>query len=217
MSSTAESSTGPSLKGRIAAAIALTVAFYLLALVIGLGLISLPILGAMGGWFNLWVTITALFLGGSILWAIVPRRNRFHPPGLKLTDQDAPGLLAMIREEAAAVDEKAPDDVYMTMEVNAAVTQASGGRRVLIVGLPLMQMLTERELRGVIAHEFGHYRGGDLKAGPLIFRTRQAIVRTVDQLSEDDGDESWTQKLVRLPFIWYGKAFMRITAAISRR
>jgi Zn-dependent protease with chaperone function len=217
MSSTAETPTGPSLKGRIAAAIALTVTFYTLALTIGVGLVALPVIGVLNGYFNLWLTISGLFLGGSILFAIVPRRNRFQPPGLKLSDRDAPGLLAMIREEADAVDEKAPDDVYLTMEVNAAVTQASGGRRVLIVGLPLIQMLSERELRGVLAHEFGHYRGGDLKAGPLIFRTRQAIIRTVNQLSDDDGDESWTQRAVRAPFIWYGKTFMRITAAISRR
>ena len=45
MSSTAETRTGPSLAGRIAAAIALTIGFYLLALVIGLGLIAVPILG----------------------------------------------------------------------------------------------------------------------------------------------------------------------------
>jgi Zn-dependent protease with chaperone function len=217
MSSTAELPTGPSLKGRIAAAIALTVVFYALALTIGVGLVALPVIMVLSGYFNLWVTVGGLFLGGSILVAIVPRRNTFHPPGLKLTEADAPGLMAMIRDEAAAVQEKAPDDVYLTMEVNAAVTQASGGRRVLIVGLPLLQMLSERELRGVIAHEFGHYRGGDLKAGPLIFRTRQAIVRTVDHLTDEDGDEWWAQRAVRAPFIWYGRTFMRITAAISRR
>src|SRR4051812_884931 len=125
MSSTAEFPTGPSLKGRIAAAIVLTVAFYTLALTIGVGLVALPVIMVLNGYFNLWITVAGLFLGGSILVAIVPRRNKFHPPGLELTDADAPGLLAMIREEAAAVEEKAPDDVYLTMEVNAAVMHAS--------------------------------------------------------------------------------------------
>ena len=36
-------------------------------------------------------------------------------------------------------------------------------------------------------------------------------------LSDDDGDDSWSQRAVRQPFIWYGNAFLRITAAISRR
>src|SRR3954451_5328717 len=155
MSPSTSASAGPSLAGRIAAAVALTVAFYLLALVIGLGLIGIVVLEVTNGWVNLWLTITALFLGGSILLAIVPRRNRFEPPGLRITEADAPGLMAMIREEAAVDGQPMPDDVYMTMEVNAAVTQASRGRRVLIVGLSLVQMLSARELRGVIAHEFG--------------------------------------------------------------
>ncbi len=46
----------------------------------------------------------------------------------------------------------------------------------------------------MLAHEFGHYSGGDTKLGPWIYRTRETIVRTVAQLSDEDGDESWSQK-----------------------
>jgi hypothetical protein len=87
----------------------------------------------------------------------------------------------------------------------------------MIVGLPLLHLVTERGLRGVIAHELGHYAGGDTRLGPWIYRTREAIVRTVSHLSDADGDDSWSQAAVRQPFIWYGKAFLRITNAISRR
>ena len=70
----------------------------------------------------------------------------------------------------------------------------------------------------LLAHEFGHYRGGDLKAGPWIHRTRSAIGRTIDSLTEDEvADQTWSQSAIRKPFIWYGNAFLRITAAISRR
>ena len=110
-----------------------------------------------------------------------------------------------------------PDDIYLTLEANAAVTQASRTRRVLIVGVPLLHILSERELRGVIAHEFGHYSGGDTRLGPWIYRTRETIGRTIGQLSYEDDDESWSQRAVRQPFIWYGHAFLRITAKISRR
>ncbi len=44
-----------------------------------------------------------------------------------------------------------------------------------------------------------------------------ASARTIDYLTDDDGDDGWTQRAVRQPFIWYGNAFMRITAAIKRR
>ena len=42
----------------------------------------------------------------------------------------------------------------------------------------------------MLAHEFGHYSGGDTRLGPWIYRTRATIVRTVQQLSDEDGDES---------------------------
>ena len=63
MSSTASTSAGPSLAGRLTAAIALTIGFYVLALALGLGLLAVPVLEVLNGWFNLWLTITALFLG----------------------------------------------------------------------------------------------------------------------------------------------------------
>jgi Zn-dependent protease with chaperone function len=215
---TTDSPAGPSVAGRFAAAIALTIGFYVLALTIAAALIAGPILGwVLNGTGNIWVTITGLVLGFSILAAIVPRRIKFEAPGLEVTESDQPRLFELVRGEADAAGEPMPDAVYLTLEANAAVTQASRTKRVLIVGIPLLQILSERELRGVLAHEFGHYTGGDTRLGPWIYRTRETIIRTVTQLSDEDGDDSWSQKVVRQPFIWYGRAFLRITAAISRR
>ena len=84
----------------------------------------------------------------------------------------------------------------------------------MFIGVPLLHVVTERGIRGVIAHEFGHYAGGDTRLGPWIYRTHDTIGRTISRLSDEDGDEGWTQRAVRPPFIWYGKAFLRITSAI---
>jgi Zn-dependent protease with chaperone function len=45
---------------------------------------------------------------------------------------------------------------------------------------------------------------------PWIYKTREAIIRTVRQLS---GNSS----VLHLPFVWYGQVFLRVTQAISRR
>ena len=210
--------SGPSLKGRFAAAIALTVGFYTLALVMATALLGAAILPwAIGGHGNIWVSLTGIVLGVSILVAVFPRRERFEAPGVRLTAADQPQLLDVIADEARAYGEREPDEVYATFDINAAVTEVGRRRRVMVVGLPLLQLLSERGLRSVIAHEFGHYAGGDTRLGPWIYRTRAAIGRTIRHLSDDDGDDGWTQRAVRAPFIWYGKAFMRITNAISRR
>lgn len=61
----------------------------------------------------------------------------------------------------------------------------------------------------MLAHEFGHYHGGDTRIGPWIYKTRTAIGRTLHAL----GSSSWLQ----YPFRWYGMLFLRITHTISRR
>jgi Zn-dependent protease with chaperone function len=219
MSSAAHASAGPSLAGRFAAAIALTIGFYVLALVLGVGLLAFAVVP----WFvpgpqNIFVSFGSLVLGGSILVAIVPRRSPFVAPGLRITRDQQPRLFELIEQEARAGGEEVPDDVYLTLEDNAGVAQVSRRRRVLVLGLPLLHILTERQLRGVLAHEFGHYSGGDTRLGPWIYRTRETIGRTVAALMADEGeDDWWAAKITRQPFIYYGRAFLRITAAISRR
>src|SRR3954454_13867096 len=97
--------SGPSLKGRFAAAIALTVGFYVLALGLGLGLLALAIVPWFMGGSNGHLTLACLVVGGTILYAIVPRRSPFVAPGLRVTERDEPRLFALIGEVARAAGE----------------------------------------------------------------------------------------------------------------
>jgi Zn-dependent protease with chaperone function len=65
----------------------------------------------------------------------------------------------------------------VSRRVNAWVMQRGGimgfgSRRVMGLGLPLMRILTCAQFSAVLAHEFGHYHGGDTKIGPWIYKTR---------------------------------------------
>jgi Zn-dependent protease with chaperone function len=208
-------SRGLSLAARGVLAIALMVGFYTLALVIASGLLYIP----YAEWVYLNRIHFKLALGcivgaGVVLWSILPRFDRFKPPGPELQPSDQPEFFEVIRSIAVAAGQAAPAHVYLTLEVNAWVTERGGimglgSRRVMGVGLPLLQALTVDEMRAVIAHEFGHYSGGDTKLGPWVYKTRAAIERSIANLNED----SW----VRLPFLGYGKLFMRVTSTVSRQ
>jgi heat shock protein HtpX len=211
---------GPSFKGRLAAAIALTVGFYALAIAIAAALLAVAIVPWIGGHGNPFISITALVLAGSIAVAVAPRHHRFTPPGVRITRESQPRLVALVEDEAAAAGEPPPDEIYVTFEVNAAVTEAGRGRRVLIVGLLLLHLVSERGLRSVIAHELGHYAGGDTRLGSWLFRTRAACNvarRSRVGFPGPEGETPNLLSLVRLPSLWYGLAFLRITNAISRR
>lgn len=205
-----------SLASRVAAAVALLVGFYVLALVVAVSLLAVAVLP----WFmddvpqNLWVTIACGIAGLTILSGIAPRRLPFDPPGPEVAESDQPELFALVREVADETDQQMPRSTYLAHDVNAAVAHVGGvlgfgGHRVLIVGLPLMQGLTKDQLRAVLAHEFGHYHGGDVRLGPFFGRTYDAVARTVSGL-HDAG--SWWHK----PFELYGRYFLRRSAAIKR-
>jgi len=78
------------------------------------------------------------------------------------------------------------------------------------LGLPLLQTLSVSELRAVLAHEFGHYHGGDTKLGRYVYQTRVAIGRTLENLGRYGS-------ILQFPFIWYGHLFLRVSHAVSRR
>src|SRR6266571_6944924 len=107
------------------------------------------------------------------------RQNAFQPPGPVLLSREQPRLFAEIERTARATNQAMPVEVYLLPHVNAFVTQRGGilgfrGRRVMGIGLPLLEALTVPQFRAVIAHEFGHYDAGDATLGPWIHKTRAA-------------------------------------------
>ncbi|MEU9244641.1 M48 family metalloprotease [Streptomyces sp. NPDC048385] len=107
------------------------------------------------------------------------------PPGLPVTAADEPRLWALLRELAAATGTHAPDAVVLTGDVNAAVSEEPRllglrpGPRRLYLGVPLLSGLTEARLKAVLAHEYGHFTGGDTRLSALAVRGRVQIGRTV--------------------------------------
>src|SRR2546421_3615200 len=194
-----------SLRQRAFLAIALTVGFYALALALMAGMIWVIFQPNVPG------RALAFCIFGVIAIAvsIIPWPRRFVPPGPLLNPAGQPRLFAELKTVAQAVGEAMPAEVYITPEMNAGVLQRRR-RRVMVLGLPLMQALTVNEMRAVLAHEFGHYHGGDTRLGPWIYRTRETIERVIRNASRQSA-------VLQLPFLWYGRMFLRVTQAVSRQ
>ncbi|MFE0648901.1 M48 family metallopeptidase [Streptomyces sp. NPDC059534] len=113
--------------------------------------------------------------------------------GVAVTDTEEPGLWAAVRELAARVGTRAPDEIRLTADMNAAVTEDArllgllGGTRRLYLGLPLVAGLSEAQLRAVLAHELGHYGNSDTRLSGIAERCRVHVARTVDRFEEKSG------------------------------
>ena len=208
--------TAPSILRRAVLAIALMIGFYLLAIGIAAGLLYIPY-AEMKYANRLHIKLALFCVIGAVVifWAIIPRIDKFLAPGPRLTAEKFPRLFREIESIARATNQEMPAEVYAVHDVNAWVAERGGmmgygSRRVMGLGLPLMRTLTISELRAVLAHEFGHYHGGDTRLGPWIYKTRSTILRTVNTLAQQGS-------LITYPFLWYAKLFLRITHAVSRR
>jgi len=223
-----------SLAGWAALAVVMVVCSYLVAILLAVACVYLPYLLVenVSGNIQVWaVLVCGIVMAGTILWSLVPRRDNFTPPGPRLEPVNQPQLFAELQSIAKSLNEPMPGEVYLIPDVNAWVaerggTMGIGSRRVMGLGLPLMQMLSVSQFRAVLAHEFGHYYGGDTRLGPLVYRTRAAMVRTLVNLTSPSGPLRAVTRiaLARLAYVLvtgglkaYWALFLRATQLVSRR
>ena len=205
---------GPSLMFRCVLALLLMVGFYLFAVGIATGLLYIPY--AMWKYaerLQIHLAFVCVTSGAIILWSVLPRFEHFTPPGPELKPAEHPELFKELKATAEAMGEAMPVEVYALPEVNAWVCNRGGimgfgSRRVMGLGLPLLKVLNVSELRAVLAHEFGHYHGGETALAPWVYKTREAISRTLDGLPGG---------IIHSLFLLYGKLFLRLTHAVSRQ
>jgi heat shock protein HtpX len=213
-------------------AIILVVFSYAFTLLLAVACVFLPslLLSTYPNANTLILFLSGLIVSIVILWSLLPRRDKFSAPGPRLELERHPRLSDELTSIAAALNESVPLEVYVIPDMNAWVAERGGivgfgSRRVMGLGLPLLRVLTISQFRAVLAHEFGHYYGGDTRLWPLVHKTRAAMARTLQNLGSDSLGQALAKvNLARLVhfvvvtvLVAYWKLFMRITQAISRR
>ncbi len=206
---------------------------YALSLAAAVACVILPLIAFrhnIGGVVSIMTIPLGMIMAGAILWSLVPRREKFKPPGVPIDLARELRLKDFIDRIALDLGERAPADVYLIPEANAFVTERGGflglGRkRIMGLGLPIVATMSVSELRAVLAHEFAHFYSGDTRLGPKIYRTRSAIARTLTNLSSDSevvgfltrfglGAALYAIVIGGLTLWW--KLFLRTTQLISR-
>jgi len=205
---------------RAVVALVLMAGFYLFGCAVAIALLLIPYaeflyasqLPSIATRFFVGIAAVCIGAAGSILWSLVPRRDQFEPPGPELIAMSQPRLFTVLQEVADAARQEMPVHVYLIADVNAWVSHRGGvmgfgSRRVMGLGLPLLQLVSVAELMAIIAHEFGHYCAGDVGLGPWIHKTRGAIARTLQGLSGT---------IFESLFMGYARMFLRVSTAVSR-
>jgi Zn-dependent protease with chaperone function len=211
-----EDERSPSLVVSALLGLGLLLGFYVLALavtvailVVNIGLIRLGRL-RIDVLFGSAVTMFGVLKGMLVLRgpSVVP------DPGILVTDETYPSVERLVRDVATDLAVQPPDAIYVVPDVNAWAAEDSRlfglvrGKRVIGIGVGLFSLLTLPEIRGVIAHEFGHFAGGETRLGRLTYHARESVRRTAESLGD-----TWIGKL----FLRYLLLVLRVTLGIGRR
>ena len=152
-----------------------------------------------------WALIVLAYLVARALWI------KLEPPrGRPLSRLTCPRLFELIDAVRTRAGAPAVTQVLLTHEFNASVVQMprlglfGGSRNLLLLGLPLMQALSEKELEAVIAHEFGHLSGAHGRFGAWIYRLRAGWTRLLDALTQE---QHWGGAIFKRFFDWYAPLF----------
>ena len=195
-----------------------------------LGLILLVALGlpigiviallASGRGFDPWAIY--LLLPQTVFAAMVVRALwlRFDAPsGYRLAPGEAPELEAEIERLRLAAGAPPLEAVVIDSDLNAGAASMPrllgllGDHHYLVIGLPLMRLLDAAELSAVIAHEFGHFRGGHGRFSGWIYRVRISWYRLVEAMARGGGMMS---RLFLKFFEWYVPYFNAYSFVMAR-
>jgi Zn-dependent protease with chaperone function len=204
------------------AAVALLVGFYLFAFVIIGGLLAVDVLAVVqarvsAARFVVFTIPVVLALGRGVLTAT---HSPDDPgPGVPVTPAMQPSLWAFVAGLAARVGTRAPDEIRLVLDANAAVGERARmlglrpGIRRMYLGVPLLATLTEAQLAAVLAHELGHYSHRDTRFAATTYRGREALQRSLHHLNPKRSFQWLVGKFLSR----YTRLYLRVSSRVCRR
>lgn len=105
--------------------------------------------------------------------------------GRSLTEAEAPGLWQLTREVAKDLGTRPIDEIRITPSTDMAVYEQGNWRekaqdkakRVLILGIGLLNGFEQDAFRAVLAHEYGHFSNRDTAGGDIALKVRRDMLK----------------------------------------
>ena len=134
---------------------------------------------------------------------------------MQINKKQEPKLFKLIESISKEIDTNFPQRVYLGIGVDAMVFYDSNFRNLffpsrenLMIGLGLVNSMSESELKAILAHEFGHFTQRSLNVYSYIYIENQVIYKMLI-------DEEYYQTLI-LKFSQFTGKFMWIVIGYSR-
>jgi Zn-dependent protease with chaperone function len=151
------------------------------------------------------------------LWVSVVRGPAGADPGARLDPAAHPALTQAISAVAAKIGTRPVDTVFLTPGTDVAVfergsmlRQLSGrSERCLILGVGVLEGMTQGQLKAILAHEYGHFVNRDTAGGGLALAVRRSLLEMGRTLAQG-GAATWYN-----PAWWFVRGFYKLFLRIS--
>jgi len=201
---------------------------------ISIPFVILSLFLVVGGAFYVFLAIGTIPIQLSVILAIMLIGSLFalarglflripdNPPGRPLRKIDAPELWVLVEDIARKLQVRPVDTIYINPGVNIAVNEKGGilqkmrgaGKRNLILGLGVLQGLTQGQLTAILAHEYGHFSNQDTAGGDLAYQVFTSVQQVAERLVRSRAAQIFNP--VWLFLIAYQHVFLRVTLGASR-
>jgi hypothetical protein len=173
-----------------------------------------------GVWFVLLGVASLLLIGVVLraLWSPLPA-----PQGRRVSRGQAPQLFKMLDKVRERTGGPRFDEVVIGTELHAEVVQRprlgllGWYRNTLVLGLPLLFLLSQRQLASVVAHEYGHLSAANGKLAAWIYRTRRGWMRLAESRESSNGGNSVMDITMALFFNHFFPRFNARAFVIARQ
>jgi Zn-dependent protease with chaperone function len=175
---------------------------------------ALLLLNPWTRYYGVWPALAGVAL---VWWTLHPWREAVGRP---VSRRDAPGLFDAVDLLADRIGAPRIHEVRLTDDFNAAAQvvdvrwQPWRKRRVLVLGVPLLALLDVDAVRGVIAHELGHFSHRHGRLGHWIYRARAGWTAYAQTPVED---APLLERGAAFFARWFAPRFSRLSFAYSRR
>jgi Zn-dependent protease with chaperone function len=141
------------------------------------------------------------------------------PEGFRITSSDAPWLSSTL--DLIRLELKGPKihRVLLTGDFKAFIARVPRAgifgwhRNYLVLGLPLLQALSTRQMLAVLAHEYSHLPGGRDRLGAWVCGLRKSWTQILARLQHHRG---FKEILLARFFLWYAPYFHAATMPLAR-
>jgi len=155
-----------------------------------------------------------------IAYSLKPKKS--YQPAFILEKEKQNELIKFINELCNRMNTKVPDCILLHAEPTFFVQQGkistfsgTAKGRILAIGMPLLDYLSENELRAILAHEFAHFTGRDTIYSSYVLPVYTSTITAITNMKNynSNGENSgWLMLPMILPILilsaYYNKFYL---------